>query len=100
MAVVKQRWRRALWLNRMRRTCWAELVYYAFGDDRDYYTLRHSLGRNDSCRRDAATSGQGVCYCGKVATQAALDAWGENGPRARVVLGQEAVRRIASGGDR
>lgn len=84
-------------LNRLRRTCWAGLVSYAFGDYRDDYNLRYALSSNRPCRRDATRTG--TCYCGKVATAAALDAWGKNGPRATVVLGQEAVRRITAGGD-
>ncbi len=84
------RWRIARAATRLPWACWADLVSWVFDPD-GYYNLRGAL-TNRHCRQGAAT-GCGVCYCGKVATQAMVDAHPDLLIRP-VVLDQAAVRRL------
>lgn len=61
------RWRIAGWLNRLPRTCWANLVSWAL--HRRPLIDRHGDGdiRQDwMCHEDAARTGN--CYCNKIRT--------------------------------
>jgi hypothetical protein len=61
------RWMVASWINRLPRTCWANLVSWALGS-RPLLDLRDGDdARQDSiCRFDL--SANGTCYCGKLRT--------------------------------
>jgi hypothetical protein len=62
---VKLRWKFADLLNRLPRTCWANLVSWALGSKP--LIDRHGDGdiRQDwICRKDAGANGR--CYCGKI----------------------------------
>ena len=63
--IVKLRWRIAGVLNRLPRTCWANLVSWALGSTPLYSRHHDNDVRQDwICRKDAAASGR--CYCGKI----------------------------------
>ncbi|HRD59364.1 hypothetical protein [uncultured Nocardioides sp.] len=61
---VKWRWRTAGWLNRLPRTCWANIVSWALGSrpiwDRE---MGDDIRRSPMCFEP----GQERCYCGKFA---------------------------------
>lgn len=60
----KMRWRIAHLLDRLPWTCWTNLVTWALG----WNPLRE-IGQTDMCRRDAAESGDGCCYCSKISAK-------------------------------
>lgn len=68
---LQRRFRMADALNRLRRTCWADLVgwiYHEKTGDRDVdagYGLRASLSGGRRCREESATHRDLTCYCGK-----------------------------------
>jgi hypothetical protein len=63
--MVKWRWRIAGWLNRLPRTCWANIVSWALGSR----PMFDSSGNEDDIRRTSACFqlGDERCYCGKYA---------------------------------
>jgi hypothetical protein len=58
-------------LNRLRRTCWADLVDWALHKrtgDRDYdyeNSLRNSISGGERCRKYSTEHPDRTCYCGK-----------------------------------
>lgn len=68
MSGPKWRWKVASIVNRLPRTCWANLVQWALADRGqklvDLSGNQEDVRQGWLCRRDAETSG--VCYCGKL----------------------------------
>lgn len=65
------RWPLAEVLNRLPRTCWADLVSWAMhkstGDkyENAEYSLRNSVGGGSKCQAESAVHRDKTCYCGK-----------------------------------
>ena len=79
---LRRRFQIADGLNRLKRSCWADLVgwiYHEKTGDRDVdagYRLRSSLSGGRSCREESTTHRDLTCYCGKF-TNGCLTAKGQ-----------------------
>lgn len=60
-------------LNRLQRTCWADLVTWALHersgdkDEDEYQRLRNKVSGGEWCRNESTTHPDRSCYCGKFA---------------------------------
>ena len=65
------KWPLANALNRLKRTCWSDLVDWAlhkngeYRDEDESYRLRYRLSGGERCRAESADPDTRSCYCGK-----------------------------------
>lgn len=65
------KWPLADALNRLQRTCWADLVTWALRkrsgdtDEDEYQRLRNKVSGGEWCRKESITHRDRSCYCGK-----------------------------------